>query len=631
MKHAPPLIRSADSTCAPESLGSLPSSLLQNELRRIVASAAFQTSPRHRRFLEYLVAHAVKADGARLKEITLGIEVFDRRASTYDPQRDTIVRVEARRLRARLARYYEEEGRRSLIRIELPVGSYVPLIRRREIGNGGAQASLAVLPIFNATDDARLDAIGDDLTDDLIDALARLPGIKVIAHHSVFRFRDAQPTAESLRVIAATLGVGMLLRGVLTADDPTIRIKLKLLRAHDATELWSEAHLFTRDAGFAGRTALIDTIVEGLHTRFVDADTDAMQAVPARSGAKRDATGDDRRARDLVDRGRFVMRQGTTDGYEQALARFREAIAIDPLCAPAHLGIARVQTHRAGMTLTEPRHAVAEAREAAARALSLDPGLGEAASLVAGIAWRYERDWPRAQAGFLAAIDRVPGSLYVHFNYAFALIFARRFDEAEAELRLARELDPLDIGLRAVEALLAIYRHDYPRAESLLDALLADEPRHLLARTLLGSLLLFRARPDDALREYRQARELAPHISIGSVGIAQAHAMAGRTDEARVERERMLREFEARYLSPYQLAMIALRLGEEAAALDALRRAADEADPNFITILVDPTFDAVRSDPRYLALIDDTGLAHALPQPISPSPPRPRRRPRAAG
>ena len=545
----------------------LPASLLQSELRRILGSTAFRNSVRHRRFLEYLVIHAARGDGARLKEITLGIEVFDRRPSTYDPQRDTIVRVEARRLRARLARYYDEEGRRSLIEIELPVGSYVPLIRRREVGHGGASPSLAVLPIVNATDDARLDAIGDDLTDDLIDALARLPGIKVIAHHSVFRFRDAQPTAESLRVTAATLGVGLLLRGVLTADDPTIRIKLKLLRAHDATELWSEAHLIARDTGFAGRTALIDTIVEGLHLRFVDADADAMQAVPTRSSAKRDPTSDDRRARDLVDRGRFVMRQGTTDGYEQALSRFREAVAIDPQCAPAHLGIARVQTHRAGMTLTEPRHAVDEAREAAARALALDPGLGEAASLVAGIAWRYERDWPRAQAGFLAAIDRVPGSLYVHFNYAFALIFARRFDEAEAELRLARELDPLDIGLRAVEALLAIYRHDYPQRGVVAGRACSPMNRGICSHGPCSrSLLLFRARPDDALREYRQARELAPHISIGSVGIAQAHAMAGRTDEARVERERMLREFEARYLSPYQLAMIALRLGEEAAA-----------------------------------------------------------------
>ena len=129
----------------------LPASLLQSELARIVSSATFRNASRHSRLLTYLVSYALRGDGSRLKEMTLGIDVFDRRASNFDPERDTIVRVEVRRLRARLARYYQSEGADSLTELALPVGSYsIALVRRATLENA---ASLAVLPIAAAIGD----------------------------------------------------------------------------------------------------------------------------------------------------------------------------------------------------------------------------------------------------------------------------------------------------------------------------------------------------------------------------------------------------------------------------------------------------------------------------------------------
>ena len=630
MKEISLSVRTPEPIHATEALDSLPSSLLQGELRRIVASAAFRNSPRHRRFLEYLVAHAIKGDGSRLKEMTLGIEVFDRRLSSFDPQRDTIVRVETRRLRSRLARYHDEEGADSLIEIVLPVGSYAPMVRRR--GIEGSAASLAVLPILDRSgESAMARAFCDDLFDALIDGVARVPGFKVIARNSALRISDRSTNrGEQDRVagedaaIAGQLGVALLLHGVIDNDRQCLRLKLRLVRGSDGHKMWSDVWTLAPESDFATRDALMVRVVDivqralsSQQPRLVSADTEREAAAKAARGYepldRPDHGPIDERARDLVDRGRYLMRHGNVDAYPQALQRFRAAAEIAPHYAAAHFGVARTLTHLLGMTLVPPDKGIDEAKRAVLEALALDPQHGDAASLLAAMRQRYDHEWASAQAGYLAAIALTPGSLYAHFNYAFGLMFSGRFDEAESELKLARELDPLDIGQRATQALLNIYRRDYALAEAMLTSVLDDEPRHLLARSLLGAVLLFRGQHEDALREYRTAQEIAPGLSIGAVGIAQAHAMAGRTKQAHAERETLRRAFEGRYLSPYQLALIALRLGDRDDAMAELARSATERDPNFIAVLVDPAFDELRGDPRYAELLRTHGLDQVLP------------------
>ena len=631
MKEASALIRTPEASHAPEALASLPSSLLQGELRRIVASAAFRTSPRHRRFLDYLVTHAVKGDGPRLKEMTLGIEVFDRRLASFDPQRDTIVRVEARRLRSRLARYYDEEGADSLIEIVLPLGSYTPMLLRREVA--GAAASLAVLPILDRSGEPTVaQAFRDDLFDALIEGVARVPGFKIIARNSALcisdrtadRGEDDRAAGEDA-AIAKQLGVALLLRGVVDHDGLSLRLKLRLVRGSDGLKLWSDGWTFTPESNFATRDALttriVDAVQHALSTqqpRLANADAEREAAAKVARGHEPLDRSDhgpiDERARDLVDRGRYLMRHGNVDAYPQALSRFRAAAEIAPHYAAAHFGVARTLTHLVGMTLIPPDEGIDEAKRAVLEVLALDPQHGDAASLLAAMRQRYDHDWASAQAGYLAAIALTPGSLYVHFNYAFGLMFSGRFDEAAAELKLSRELDPLDIGQRAIQALLHIYRRDYAHAQTLLVSVLDDEPRHLLARSLLGALHLFCGRHEDALIEYRIAHEIQPGLSIGSVGIAQAHAMAGRRREAEAERAALLHAFEDRYLSAYQLSLIALRLGERDEAFAALIRAATERDPNFIAVLVDPSLDELRGDDRYAALLRTCGLDRVLPE-----------------
>ena len=179
-------------------------------------------------------------------------------------------------------------------------------------------------------------------------------------------------------------------------------------------------------------------------------------------------------------------------------------------------------------------------------------------------------------------------------------------------MALARELDPLDVGLRAMQALLDLYRRDYARAEAQLNAVLDVEPRHLLTLSLLGALHLYRAMPDAALAAYRKAQTVAPHLSIGAVGIAQALALRWEDDAARATRDALREQFRNRYLSPYQLALIALRLAERDEAIEQLEKAASERDSNFVCVLVDSAFDALRDTPRFIELITSCGLGSAM-------------------
>ena len=165
----------------------VPGALVAAELARIESSATFRRSPRHQQLLRYLVTRTLVGDASRLKESVLAVEVFGRDPAGFDPQRDTTVRVEARRLRQKLVRYYEREGGDCALAIRLDAGNYVPKFEVRRAAE--PSSSLLVLPFANLSGDAALDASCDALTDETIDALVQVPALKVVARTTSFSFK----------------------------------------------------------------------------------------------------------------------------------------------------------------------------------------------------------------------------------------------------------------------------------------------------------------------------------------------------------------------------------------------------------------------------------------------------------
>jgi TolB-like protein/Tfp pilus assembly protein PilF len=580
----------------------IPDALITVELERIGASQAFRRSPLQVKLLRYLVDKARAGEGQRLKQSVLAVEVIGREASRFDASADTSIRVTMRRLRQRLARYYADEGAWAAVEIELPVGTYCPVLRRRTLDGAPKLPSIAVLPLRNFTGDAALDAFCDGLAEEITDALAQVPGIKIVARTSAFRFRDA---SEDVRAIGSALGVATLLEGSVQRGTDGLAMTAQWVRAVDGYHAWSctfAARAGEDDEAFKTRVAR--DIVGGLHRRLLQ-DGPIPRRATTLPLLRRSRVAD---AQSRYNEGRYLMRTQSAEGYRRAAEPLREAIAIDPAFALAHCALACTLINVIGMTLAPSGEMLDEARAALERALALDPELGEAHAVHGFVANAFDRDWAGAERAHLRGIRFAPSLCYAHSSYAWGLMVNGRFADADAEYRFARELDPLDMKMRAHHALVALYAGDDAHAIRDLGALIELEPSHVIARVLLATAYLWRCDLETARLHFEELARAYPGFTIGEVGLAQVDAESGRRRAARARLARLTSGHGQTHLPPYQVAMVHSRLGDVPEAIAWLERAARERDMNFVCAPVDRTFARLRDDARFVALLERHGL-----------------------
>jgi serine/threonine-protein kinase len=208
---------------------------IQEELARLLRSRVFARCARLQRFLRYTVERALAGDAVCLKEYTLAVEVFDR-PHNYDPRVDSVVRVEARRLRRKLSAYYETDGRRDRVRITYPRGSYVPVFEPGQPPGSRERLSVAVLPFLNLTPDAALEYFCDGLTEELINALTARDAWNVVARTSVFQFKGV---SADVRKVGRKLAVQTVIEGSVRQDGSRLRITAQAIDTGTGYHLWS--------------------------------------------------------------------------------------------------------------------------------------------------------------------------------------------------------------------------------------------------------------------------------------------------------------------------------------------------------------------------------------------------------
>src|SRR5713101_3634928 len=246
---------------------------VRGQLTKITSSKVFGDSARLTRFLAYLVEETLAGRGPLLKEFKVGVDVFDRPES-FDPRTDSVVRAQGTRLRGKLAEYYSAEGASDPIAIELPRGSYTASFQRRiahpepgarkpkrlkalvaaailvgvmaaaaafvlfERGRGHSPAgtSVAVLPFVNMSGDKENEYFSDGLTEEIIDALAKVNGLRVVARTSAFQFKSR---ASDIRQIGKALNVGTVLEGSVRKTGNRLRITAQLNDVSNGYHLWS--------------------------------------------------------------------------------------------------------------------------------------------------------------------------------------------------------------------------------------------------------------------------------------------------------------------------------------------------------------------------------------------------------
>src|SRR5579862_21235 len=214
---------------------------IRAQVRKIIASRAMARSERLARFLDFTVSETLAGNADQLKEFVIGVEVFDRKQD-YDPRLDPIVRVEARRLRMKLHKYYETEGLNDRLRIDYPKGGYAPSIRTERAASGETAKSIAVLPFSHTPDersddsDAQSEYLCDGLTEELIGALMNTAGLRVVAFNSSRGWKSAP---RDYARIAESLKVDVVLEGSARIFSPgQMRVAVQLVSVRDRGYLW---------------------------------------------------------------------------------------------------------------------------------------------------------------------------------------------------------------------------------------------------------------------------------------------------------------------------------------------------------------------------------------------------------
>ena len=460
----------------------------------------------------------------------------------------------------------------------------------------GAPDSVAVLPFVNESADPEIEYLSDGVAESLLDALTRLPKLRVLAQSTVTRFKTR--LAEPIEV-GRELGVGAVVTGTLRQRGESVRISCELVRVADGARLWGQRH----ERALADLPAICDEIgtqlTEHLRGKAAPRARKTVSRAPA-AGTP---------AYQAYLRGRYLSNRFTPDSMRAAVRQYDEAIALEPANALAWSGLADAWAILGETKAIAPAESFPRSKAAALRALELDAQQPEAHVSLALVGWFWEWDWPGAESEFRRALELAPGYAMAHTWYGYLLSGLGRSEEALAEMRLALELDPLSLITLSAAGAAHFYAKRYDEAVALHRRILDIDPEFLPARGDLARALEYSGRTTEAMEQYQRAIQLAGTSMQGvTAGLANALVVAGRTDEARAMLAELSRRRAERYVSPWALASIHAGLGEREEALDWLERAFDERDSSLVWLKVHPRFDLLRGEPRFEALVERMGL-----------------------
>ena len=439
--------------------------------------------------------------------------------------------------------------------------------------------SIAVLPFVNGTADSNNEYLSDGLTESLIGTLSQVPDLKVMARSTVFRFKGKDDDPQK---IGQQLRVGVVLIGRITQHGDEIGVQADLVDTSDGSELWG-SHYERKSADI---TQLQGDIARDISKRLRVQLSDEKQRRLGSAGTTNPE------AYRLYLEGRQLWYGRTPEGLKKSIDRFEQAISADPNYALAYAGLGDtynvIPSYGAGITSMQ---AGALADAATRKALELDDSLPEA-HLARASYLTFARNWREADQEFRRAIDLDPNSANAHYFYAFSLLVPeKQFDRALEEFQVALSLDPLSPIMNTNYATTLMDAHRYPEALAQFQKTLERDPTFKPAHHKLAHLY---AATGDFTNAVEQLKAFAPTPGSWS-------------GDAKGFRDLALRAFN----QPEQTAWAALALsvtGEKSQALDYLEKAVSNQEIEVVLCLRYPSFDPIRSDPRYKALVGRLGL-----------------------
>jgi serine/threonine-protein kinase len=453
-----------------------------------------------------------------------------------------------------------------------------------------AKRNVAVLPFVNASPDPDNEYLSDGITDELIDALTKVEGLRVASRTSVFALKGKP---QDVRAIGALLGAAEVLEGTVRKSGDRLRITAQLSSTEDGRLLWSQRFDRQLDDVFAIQDEIARTIVDTLRaTSFAD----LAEPVPRRYTESVEAYG-------LYLKGRYAWNKRTQEGVNEAIQYFEQAIALDPQYALAYTGLADSYALHVDYRSVPVTEGLERAKVYARKALELDETLSEAHASLAWCLFIYDWEWEAAAREFRRAIEHNPRYAMAHQWYSMLVASQGKVDEALVEAHTAQELDPASVSVRRTLGWAYFYARRYDRAADHLAQAVAMNPTAEESYRVLGLTLAMQESFGEAERVLREALTLpgAGPYAIAALGYALARS------GARSEAKALLADLEERaksdYVSPVAFAILTLGLGDVDGTLQWAQRAYEERRGWLAYLTVNPMLDPLRGDPRFQDLV----------------------------
>jgi TolB-like protein len=621
---------------------------IEEELDRILSSKVFAAAQRSQAFLRYVVERSLTDAPGPLKEFSIAMDVFARNHD-YDPSIDATVRVEAGRLRGRLREYYDVEGSRDPIHIDVPKGGYYPTFafRNGKIGaakevpliveqaesveattgrrwplswgrwavvglvlalvaagvwrwhpsrqqvlsdpEGGPQISLAVLPFANETGNKANDYLADGLTDNLIRQLSEIPPLKVMARGAVYRFRSSTDKAVS---VGRSLHVNSVLSGEMHEANGKLIVDTELSSMADGSIIESHQYLPEDDDLRPVQASITQDLIHGLKIEL-DARQSAHVLRPVSSSIE---------AYQEMLRGEGAAGRNSPMELHDAIGHFEQAVKLDPKFTIAWSDLA--QAHLLlGIYFEDPRQHMPQANEYASRALQFDPEYGEAHGTLGLVKLLYNWDYAAAASELASAKDE-QSALTVLSCTSHLMAQTGRTRDADEMVHRMLGYDPQSAQLIGELGCIDYYRGDYENAMRHYREAVAMDPHSPVPYWGLGKTLSLQGKYGEAvkvMRQFKPANGFEPPLLTAEIGYALGRE--GKTSEAQREVAELREESKSAFVDPYLVSLIYLGMGDEQVALQWLNRAYAVRSSFLISISTEPKWKSMIERPALQAFL----------------------------
>jgi len=453
--------------------------------------------------------------------------------------------------------------------------------------------SIAVLPFINSNNDPDIEYLSDGITETLITKLSQLPQLRVMARSTVFRFKGKQMTPQQ---VGEELNVRAVLTGAIVQRGNALRLNAELVDVSDGAQIWGEQYNRTMGDIFAVQDAISEQISASLRLKLSGEDKSRL--------VKRHT--EDSEAYQLYLKGRFYCNQRTGEALKTALGYFQQAIDRDPTYAAAYAGLADCYGSFPYYAVLPTIEAIPKAKSAALKALQIDEQLAEAHTSLAA-AYQMDWAWELSDKSFRRAIELNPNYATARHWYGQGLYLRGHFDKAIAEFKQALVVDPHSLIINADLGWAYIAARRYDLALEHLQKTLSMDEDFFLTHSYIGKAYVLKNQTAKGIEYLKEALRLSDSPEV-LAALGYTYGISGNSEEAEKTLVEIDKLSSKSFVSPYHVAMIYAGLGDKEKALELLKLSLEQRSVWLTYIKVDPFWDNLRSDPRFIELLKKVGL-----------------------